>query len=181
MPARTPSPLTAAITGRQQATERTAAARSALTPESHASGQLTIEEAVSRVRETGGTVCLKAGQYALRRAVPVGKRPLGAHQGRRHQHDVARTRGAFAIDTGIAVSIENLAMTTTGKLPAISVRSGFGISLHDLFIVVANPDAPASGVALSGVVLELSICNNWISAPFGIRAGLHGARGRSPS
>jgi hypothetical protein len=141
-----------------------------VTPESHASGQLTIEEAVSRVRETGGTVCLKAGQYALRRAVPVGNARSVRIRGEGINTMLLAPAGAFAIDTGIAVSIENLAMTTTGKLPAISVRSGFGISLHDLFIVVANPDAPASGVALSGVVLELSICNNWISAPFGIRA-----------
>ena len=52
-----------------------------VTPESHASGELTIEEAVNRVRETGGTVCLKAGQYSLRSAVPVGQCALGAHQG----------------------------------------------------------------------------------------------------
>ncbi len=141
-----------------------------VTPESHASGQLTIEEAVNRVRETGGTVCLKAGQYALRAAVPVGNARSVRIRGEGIDTMLLAPAGAFAIDTGIAVAIENLAMTTTGKLPAISVRSGFGISLHDLFIVVANPDAPAAAVALSGVVFDLAICNNWISAPFGIRA-----------
>ena len=78
--------------------------------------------------------------------------------------------GAFDIDTGIAVCIENLAITTAGRVPAISVRSGYGISLHDLFVAVVNPAAPASAVALSGVVFDLSIYNNWITAPFGIRA-----------
>jgi len=141
-----------------------------VTPESHASGKLTIEEAVNRVRETGGTVCLKAGQYALRRAVPVGNARSVRIRGEGINTMLLAPAGAFAIDTGIAVAIENLAMTTTGKLPAISVRSGYGISLHDLFIMVANPAAPASAVALSGVVLDLAICNNWITAPFGVRA-----------
>jgi hypothetical protein len=141
-----------------------------VTPESHASGQLTIEEAVNRVRETGGTVCLKAGQYALRSAVPVGNARSVRIKGEGIATMLLAPAGGFAIDTGIAVVIENLAVTTTGKLPAISVRSGAAISLQDLFIVVANPEAPAAAVALSGVVFDLVICNNWISAPFGIRA-----------
>jgi len=141
-----------------------------VTPESHASGQLTIEDAVNRVRETGGTVCLKAGQYVLRGAVPVGNARSVRIKGEGLATMLIAPAGAFTIDTGIAIVIENLAMTTTGKLPAIAVRSGAAISLQDLFIVVANPEAPAAAVALSGALLDLAICNNWISAPFGIRA-----------
>ena len=36
-----------------------------VTPESHATEQLTIQDAVRRVQDTGGTVCLKPGHYAL--------------------------------------------------------------------------------------------------------------------
>jgi len=143
-----------------------------VTPESHASGELTIEDAVNRVRETGGTVCLKAGQYRLPRAVPVGNARSVRIKGEGINTMLLADAGAFDIDTGIAVSIENLAITTAGRVPAISVRSGYGISLHDLFITVANAnvDVPASAVALSGLVFDLTICNNWITAPFGIRA-----------
>src|SRR5688572_1106143 len=109
-----------------------------VTPESHASGELTIEDAVNRVRETGGTVCLKAGQYALRRAVPVGNARSVRIKGEGINTMLLAAAGTFDIDTGIAVSIENLAITTAGRVPAISVRSGYGISLHDLFITVAN-------------------------------------------
>ncbi len=52
-----------------------------VTPESHASGQLTIEEAVRRVQETGGTVCLKVGEYVLRERCAHDQCALGAHQG----------------------------------------------------------------------------------------------------
>jgi Family of unknown function (DUF6519) len=143
-----------------------------VTPESHASGELTIEDAVNRVRETGGTVCLKAGQYRLPRAVPVGNARSVRITGEGINTMLLADAGAFDIDAGIAVSIENLAITTAGRVPAISVRSGYGISLHDLFITVANAnvDIPASAVALSGLVFDLTICNNWITAPFGIRA-----------
>ena len=141
-----------------------------VTPESHASGQLTIEEAVNRVRESGGTVCIKAGQYALRTPVPVPNARSVRIRGEGQATLLLAPSGAFAIDSGIAVSIENLAMTTTGKQPAISVRSGAGISLSELFIVVANPEAPASAIALSGAVLDLAIRDNWIAAPLGVRA-----------
>src|SRR5262249_8151778 len=42
-----------------------------VTPESHASGQLTIQDAVNKVKETGGTVCLHTGQYALQAPVSI--------------------------------------------------------------------------------------------------------------
>jgi len=141
-----------------------------VTPESHESGELTIEDAVNRVRETGGTVCLKSGVYHLRRAVPVANARSVRIRGEGLNTVLVAPAGAFTIDSGIAVEIENLLMSTAGKVPAISVHSGIGISLHELFIIVANPQAPASAIALSGFVSELSICGNWISAPFGIRA-----------
>jgi hypothetical protein len=141
-----------------------------VTPESHASGALTIAEAVRRVQETGGTVCLKVGQYVLREPVRIANT-----QGIRVRGDGVKTllmapAGAFAIDTGAAIVIENLSITTTGDRPAIAVRSGYDIVLQDLFITSANPEAGASGIALSGAVVDLTIRDNWINAPVGVRA-----------
>ncbi|GHE08577.1 DUF6519 domain-containing protein [Streptomyces alanosinicus] len=42
-----------------------------VTPESHASGKLTIQKAVDRVAATGGRVCLQTGRYRLRETVAV--------------------------------------------------------------------------------------------------------------
>jgi hypothetical protein len=141
-----------------------------VTPESHASGQLTIEEAVRRVHETGGTVCLKAGQYVLQAAVRLTNARSVRIRGEGINTTILAPVGAFAIDTGLAITIENLAIVTAGRQPAISVRSGSDISLHELLLTVANPEVQASAVALSGVVQELSIRDNWIIAPFGVRA-----------
>jgi len=141
-----------------------------VTPESHASGQLTIAEAVRRVQETGGTVCLKVGEYVLREPVRM-TNTQGVHiRGDGYKTMLFAADGAFAIDTGIAIEIENLTLMTMGTRPAISVRSGQAISLHDMFIVVGNPQAPGSAIALSGAVIDLVIRDNWITAPSGVRA-----------
>jgi len=42
-----------------------------VTPESHASGQFTIQAAVDKVRDIGGIVCLHAGQYVLSEPVRI--------------------------------------------------------------------------------------------------------------
>ena len=141
-----------------------------VTPESHASGQLTIEEAVRRAQEVGGTVCLGAGQYALR--TPV--RLSGARSVRIKGQGIATVLTApgcvFSIENSFSVAVENLAMISTGKQPAISLQSGFSIALHDIMIVVANIDAPAAAIALSGAVTGLTIRDNIFAAPIGIRA-----------
>ena len=141
-----------------------------VTPESHASGQLTIEAAIQRVRETGGTVCLKAGQYSLRDPIRV----TGARSVRIKGQGIATVLVApgcvFSIENSFSVAVENLAMISTGKQPAISVRSGLSIALHDIMIVVANIDAPAAAIALSGAITGLTIRDNFFAAPIGIRA-----------
>src|SRR5262245_19865835 len=58
-----------------------------VTAETHASGQFTIQDAVNQVRETGGTICLGPGQYAV--AEPV--RMVGARSVRIHGQGLATT------------------------------------------------------------------------------------------
>ena len=122
------------------------------------------------MQETGGTVCLGAGQYALR--APV--RLSGARSVRIKGQGIATVLAApgcvFSIENSFSVVVENLAMISTGKQPVISVRSGLSIALHDLMIVVANIDAPAAAIALSGAITGLTIRDNFFAAPIGIRA-----------
>ena len=141
-----------------------------VTPESHASGELTIQEAVRRVQETGGTVCLKVGQYVLREPVRMANTQGVRIRGDGFKTILVAAAGAFAIDTGVSIAIENFSIATTGDRPAISVRSGYDISLQELFITSANPQAAASAIALSGAVIDLKIRDNWITAPVGVRA-----------
>jgi hypothetical protein len=142
-----------------------------VTPESHANGQLTIEAAVARVKDTGGTVCLHAGQYTLRGPVIVN----GAHsvriKGQGPATILIAPSGAFRIESSSAIVIEQLTILSLGRLPAIAVRTTTGAALQELLILVAGGvDARASAIALSGVVAALMVRDNLISAPEGIRA-----------
>ncbi len=140
-----------------------------VTPESHASGQLTIQDAVRRVQETGGTVCLGAGQYALREAVQVGGRSVRI-RGQGSATVVSAPGGVFDIANGANIVVENLAAMSTGKQPAISVSSSMLITLQSLTVVVTNAEAPTAAVSLAGLITGLGIRDNLVVAPFGIRA-----------
>jgi hypothetical protein len=78
--------------------------------------------------------------------------------------------GAFSIESGMGLALDSMSMITSGKSPAISVRSALGLALHDLVILVANPQAEAAAIGLSGAVGGLTIRDNLVVAPLGIRA-----------
>ena len=141
-----------------------------VSPESHRSGQLTIQDAVRRVQERGGTVCLEAGEYVLDAPVRV----TGARSVRirgQGQASIINTAGcAFRIESSHGIVIENLGVISTGKQPAIAVSTGFNVTLQGLTIVVANIDAPSAAIALGGSVIALNVRDNLIGSPFGIRA-----------
>ncbi|HEU5137472.1 MAG TPA: DUF6519 domain-containing protein [Steroidobacteraceae bacterium] len=135
-------------------------------------GPLTIEEAVRRVQDTGGTICLQPGEYTLSAPVRIsGGRPIRIRgQGKRQATILIAPNGAFSIDNCTELAIENLSiLNVDGRTPTIDVRDSSGIALHELAILVMNDDAPASAIALSGEIVALSIRDNIIGAPFGIR------------
>ena len=136
-------------------------------------GPLTIEEAVRRVQDTGGTVCLQPGQYTLSAPVRItGGRPIRIQgQGKRQATELIAPNGAFIIKGCTELAIENLSiLNVDGRTPTIDVRESSGIALHHLAVFVMNDDAPAAAIALSGDIVDLSIRDNLIAAPFGIRA-----------
>ena len=142
-----------------------------VTPESHASGQLTIQDAVNRVKETGGTVCLHAGQSGLQTPVSI----VGARSVRikgQGPASVLVTAGrAFSIERSLGIVVEDLAVLSLGRQAAIAVRTTAGLTLQELVIlVVANPDFRGAAIALSGIVAGAAIRNNLIVGTEGIRA-----------
>jgi hypothetical protein len=142
-----------------------------VTPESHASGQLTIQDAVQRVQGTGGTVCLRAGQYALRAPVRIAGARSVRIKGQGPATVIAAPAGAFSIESSIGIVIEDLAVISLGRQPAVAVRTAAGLTLQQLvLLVVGNADAQGAAIALSGVVAGLAIRDNLIVAPEGIRA-----------
>lgn len=142
-----------------------------VTPESHASGQLTIQDAVNRLAGRGGVVCLQVGHYPL--VDPV--RIAGAVSLRLHGQGpatiVSAPGTAFVVERSAAVCIEGLTVVSLGAEPALDVRTAMGLALRDLVIAaVGDRDGRGgAGIALSGVVAGATISGNLVLAPDGVR------------
>jgi hypothetical protein len=142
-----------------------------VTPESHASGTFTIQDAVNQVQETGGTVCLSAGQYPLREPVRMANTRSVRVRGQGPATVIVSPGGAFALRNCVAVAIENLMILSLGRQPAISIASAMGLALQQLAIaVLGNRDIQGPAIALGGVVAGAMLRENAILAPFGIVA-----------
>ena len=142
-----------------------------VTAQSHASGQFTIQDAVNQVSQTGGTVCLGPGQYALTAPVQLTNMRSVRLRGQGPATVLATAGAAFVIRTCVAVGIENMAILALGRQPAISVKTALGLVLRQLAMAVfRSGDNRGSAIALEGVVAGASIAGNAIFAPVGILA-----------
>ncbi|MBB4842909.1 hypothetical protein HNP55_001424 [Paucibacter oligotrophus] len=142
-----------------------------VTPESHASGRLTLQAAVDRVMSSGGTVCLHEGDYTLNEPVRIaGARSLRIH-GQGPASRLITAGSAFVIEGSAAIAIEDLSLLSLARAPAIAVRTVLGLRLQRLLLLVlANSDFRAPAIALSGLVAATEISHNLILAPTGIQA-----------
>lgn len=142
-----------------------------VTPESHASGQLTIQAAVDRVRDTGGTVCLHAGQYVLQEPVRIAGARSVRITGQGPATVVVSPGTAFIIERSLAIAVEKLAVLSLGRQSAIVVRTALGLALRELAVAVfGGNDAQGAAVSLAGAVLGATIEHNLLFAPDGVRA-----------
>lgn len=142
-----------------------------VTPESHASGQLTIQAAVDRVRDSGGTVCLHAGLYPLREPVRVaGARSL-AIRGQGAASVITAPGTAFQIEGAAGLVIEELSVISLGANSAITARTVAGLRLSELALVVIGAnDGNGAGIGLQGLCAGVAIRDNLIVAPDGVRS-----------
>lgn len=141
-----------------------------VTAELHNQGDFTIQQAVEKVQATGGTVCLGPGDYKL----VAGPVLLAKCRGLTIRGHGSATRlsnnsgGAFLLEDCRGVVIERLAIQSSGIEPAIHARHSADLSLQDLHIEARSDLAPA--VALEGIVVDVGIRRNVLSAPIGILA-----------
>lgn len=157
-----------------------------VTPESQASGQCTIQGEVDKLRDTGGTVCLSAGQFQLKEPVLLNGARAVRIRGQGAATLVITPGGAFSISSGIALAIEDLAILSLGRASAITVRTVLGLSLQRLIIAVlggivgglrglrvdtnVQNDANGAAIALAGAVIGATIRDNAIIAPVAVQA-----------
>lgn len=144
-----------------------------VTPESHASGALTVQAAVDMVHPTGGTVCLAVGTYQLDER---GVRVFGATsvtirgQGLR---TVLVSRGeGIRIGRSAFVTVEDLTVMTAGEHACVSMETTAAVTVQRLTLVVLDiRDLPVGAIRLEGVNLKPTLVDNVVVAQEGISAG----------
>lgn len=113
-----------------------------VTPESHRSGELTIQAAVDDVGRRGGRVCLAIGVYSLEQTVKIAAARSLTLTGKGRGTVLVHTGDGPAIDVddSIEVTIEHLTVTGTAKDPIDAAPSAGGAAAveTELGIVVRN-------------------------------------------
>lgn len=143
-----------------------------VTQVSHADGSFTIQAAVNQASQTGGTVCIGPGQYALAEPVKLVNSRALRIRGQGAATILVAAAGAFALQNCFSVAIENLAIIAQGTKPAISVNSALGLKLRELMIAMINntDNRRSSAISLRGVVAATVIEDNGVFADLGITA-----------
>jgi hypothetical protein len=143
-----------------------------VTEASHADGSFTIQDAVNRAAETGGTVCIGPGQFPLREAVRISGIRSVLVRGQGPATILAAASGAFLIRGAIAVGVENLAILSVGNRPAIAVQSAARLALHGLIVAALDVtgDSRSAAISLEGPLVEASLADNIIFSETGVLA-----------
>jgi len=145
-----------------------------VTPESHASGELTIQAAVDQAVQLGGTVCLAAGQFHL---PDEGVTISGAQNGLTVRGAGAATSvmcpgAGFQVSGSVGVRLREMTVVGTGHSPCVSLPLAFDVVVERLHIeVLEEVDNPAPAIDLGRVLYLARIVDNVIRAPIGIRGG----------
>lgn len=127
-----------------------------VTPKSHASGKLTIQMAIDKVKHKGGKVCLQPGFYFLDSAVRItGAQSLTLEgKGWRTILVSAGREPAIVVEGSLGVTIESLTVLTSsltkpGALPtgiAIALRNTIGTDIERCVLAqigaVRSPETP---------------------------------------
>jgi hypothetical protein len=160
-----------------------------VSPESHKSGELTIQMAVDRVRNAGGKVCLEPGFYALARPVRVAGATSVTIEGKGRRTMLVPTRGlpAVLVDQCQGVAIQDLAVRTGSAIRdtdeaqtaalglsgvAIALRNSYGVAVERCFLIQQGEDRGAGPlIGLQGFLLDTRIRDNVLLGRTGV-AGL---------
>jgi hypothetical protein len=105
-----------------------------VTPESHASGALTIQKAVDMVAPVGGKICLQVGLYPLDEPVRIRAARSLELQGRGWRTVLVPRRAqdpAIVVETSLGVTIDSLAVVTSTPSKPGAAPTGIAIGLRN--------------------------------------------------
>lgn len=133
---------------------------------------MTIQGAVDKLRDSGGNICLQAGQYVLGEAVRIDGAKALRITGQGTATIIAAPASAFVVVRSFAIVLERMEIYSLGMTAAcVSVRTVFGLTLRDLAMALFdNTEAQGAAISLAGTVFDVAIDHNKIRAPDGIRA-----------
>lgn len=142
-----------------------------VTPESHASGAMTIQAAVDEVTATGGTVCLAVGTYNLDAPVTITDANSITVRGQGPQTLLVARGAGVAVTTSVAVTLEDFALIGRESSLITATTTAEFTTRRLTLVLVAADDAPIAAIELAGMALLTSLQDNLVSAPIGIRGG----------
>jgi hypothetical protein len=141
-----------------------------VTPESHASGQLTVQDAIDQIKDVGGTVCLAAGTYDVAGGIGITGAKSLRIRGQGPATILVARGTALTIEQSTNVTVENLAVVGGAAAPgAVRARSSVGVTLQDLAVLsYSTGDGGGSAIELSGVLMLVSIRRTMLVGRTGI-------------
>jgi Family of unknown function (DUF6519) len=139
-----------------------------------------IQQAIEKLQETGGVLCLGPGIFELSEAIKLHTAQTSIHISGRGQSTVLlQPKEGPALDvTGVGITIEDLQVWTHAskvKVPAFAVVNVFDFAILRCWVVpdprvkpeeAKPPNAPA--ISLSGWILNATIRDNSLVATHGI-------------
>ena len=146
-----------------------------VTPESHSSGALTVQDALDEVKALGGgTVCLSAGIYDVAAGLTLDQGRSIRMRGQGPATVLVARGTALTITQSMAVTVENLAVVSGAAAPAaVRLRSVSAANLQELVVLsFTSRDGGGSAIELSGVGLLVAVRRNVLVGNIGVDASV---------
>ncbi len=149
-----------------------------VTPQSHASNELTIQKAITEViKAGGGTVCLDVGEYKLWEPVKIEGASSVKLVGRGVASVLLATEaaGAVLVNKSQDIVLESFSVQCTrlSNAPqgAVGVVVSRGIRIEHLTIHVESENPQGAAIGLADALMDISLRANTLVAPIGVRSG----------
>ncbi len=148
-----------------------------VTEDGHAAGTATIQQAIDRLGQAGGIICLAAGTYRLQKPLHIQAHSLIIRgKGERTVLVPAKTGLAIRIQDSLNITLEEFAVIgPAGKGEnegLIMARNTVGLKLDRLQLLAITPgDKSTVAVKFNGYVLDASVQRCAIVADIGITGG----------
>jgi hypothetical protein len=158
--------------------------------DAHKNGELTIQQAVDQIKETGGTLCLGAGEYVLEEAIKIKEAKSLKIKGQGWKTVIwyvpmsQSGQAAIHIEDSVGVAIEDLQINTIAPYEYgdnQTILGGNGISLEGTNIGITvqgciiwqkkseqGLERDGAALALEGILIQTAIRNNLMISERGI-------------